>query len=217
MAAGNPRNGRGDNPPDSVGGAANVTLSPDAAGALARLTAAYPSRRTRVTDPAGPLRRKPTDSHAPDGLPDDYGSRAGNTMNNQRNGARYGTYYKPKAEDLAGAALVTPPTTRISVTMTPRGGLPQKAPIRYLITENADGPKSRVRVHGTGDLTPEQWRLWALERGNLARDTGDLPVPGTDYPCGLTAKGNPAPSPASYLTSLDEHAAMRADRVNGLG
>ena len=192
-----------------MGWLAIVTISDDMAGALARLTAIYPPPlRTRVAAPAGPLRRKPGDT-TPNGLSDNYGY-ARNTNDNRKRGGRIGGHFKPDAAHFAYNPV--PATARVTATEKPQGGMPQKAPVRYLVTENEDGTKSRVRVHGTGDLTPEQWRLWALERGNLARDTGDLPVPGTDYPCGLTAKGNPAPSPAAYLASLDEHAAISEDR-----
>jgi hypothetical protein len=121
------------------------------------------------------VRRLDTDSHAPAGA-DDYGTRK-NTMANRRNGGR-SMYYRPKAEDFAGAL---PATTRPAYgSVKPAGG--------RKIINGSDLEQTRA------DSENDAVRGWVSARQNLVRDAGDALPAGSTYPRGMTRRGNLAPS-----------------------
>jgi hypothetical protein len=141
---------------------ATLALSADASSALKRLAAAYAPRRTRVSDPVT-CHRKATDTPAPTGLAAQYEYEP-NTNDSRQRGGRYGTYYRPTVEYLAGNAV--PATARVSATVAPRGGMPQKAPRRTVSS------KSRKYFPGTGYPVEEHFRLIAVARHSHAVTNG---------------------------------------------
>jgi hypothetical protein len=137
----------------------------------ARIDALAVSLRPHAASPVT-ARRKSTDSKPPAGA-DNYGTRK-NTNANRRNGGG-SCFYRAKAEDYAGAAMVTPPTTR-----------PSAANIK---------PANGVRITGYTNVqdarvigTDNEYRAFTAERTNLSRDAGDIPA--RVYPTNRTARGN---------------------------
>ncbi len=139
-----------------------MALSADAGSALERLSAAYAPRRTRVSDPVT-CHRKATDTPAPNGLADGYGY-APNTNDNRKRGARTGGRFRPTVEYWAGNPV--PATARVSATVAPRGGMPQKAPRRTVSS------KSRKYFPGTGYPVEEHFRLIEVARHSHAIANG---------------------------------------------
>lgn len=182
--------------------------------ALRRLQAVYMPGQTHASDPVT-CRRLATDT--PVAGSQDYGTRR-NTNANRRHGGT-STRRRISVHERIGAALVTPPTHRVSAPRVTRGKTGERVDAVSNRDRNAgiaarvaNGtvplPDQRLRANGES----EQWRGWSALRRAYLESIGEQPSRGTAYPIGQRVRmvqGRKrvtlAVSPAGIDTTVDMH------------
>ena len=165
-------------------------MSDDTRDALRRLQAVYLPGQTHAADPVT-CRRKATDSPVAGGQ--DYGTRK-NTMANRRHGGT-STRRRVSVHERIGAALVTPPTTRVSaphVTRTQNGtrtdAVSNATRNSGIATRIANGTPAMPDQQLRANAEYEQWRAWAANRRAYLESLGEIASHGTAYPTGLNER-----------------------------
>lgn len=202
--------------------------------ALRRLQAVYMPGQTHASDPVT-CHRKVTDS--PVAGSQDYGTRQNTNANRKHGGTS--TRRRISVHERIGAALVTPPTTRVSAPRVTRGKDGERVDAVSNRDRNA-GIAARVangtvplpdqRLRANGEY--EQWRAWSALRRAYLESIGEQAHRGSAYPSGQrvrTVQGRKrvtlAVSPAGkettvdmreYADEFDYHAWVRAGRPSHL-
>ncbi len=161
-------------------------MSSDMRDAMRRLESVYYPHRTHAADPVA-CTRKDSDSTPPAGCDQGYGTRD-NTNVNVRNGGRNATRgRKVTRDERAGAAMITPPTSRVSAPRMAHAEPGQRVTRGETYTINGkrvyypSGDELKARKAGE----QEQWRAWAMMRRATLETLGEMLTHNTAYPIGL--------------------------------